>query len=189
VAQQLDQQPGGIPARAGFQRQGLFGRLHAWLHADRIVDRLLQLGIGLDEEIGGAHRPLGQGGDIGLEILAERLRLEIGQQLRLQLGVVGERKVLGIGFDEEVERIVDGEFGGEIDLDLELRHLVREHDAGEPVAVGILQPVQKMVGRRDFERVGRDRGPAVRRRAQPDRLRAQFDRAVIFVMREMVDRG
>ena len=189
VAQQLDQQPSGIPARAGFQRQGFFRRLHARLHADRIGDRLLQPGIGLDEKIGGTHRPLGQGGDIGLEMVAERLRLEIGQQLRLQFGVVGEGEVFGIGFDEEVERIVDGEFGREIDLDLELRHLVGKDDARQPVAAGVLQPVQKMVGRRDFERVGRDRGPAMRRRTQPDGLGTEFDRSVVFVMREMIDRG
>ncbi len=59
LAQDLHQQPGRVAAGAGAQRQRLLGLLHAGLHADHIADRLLQLGVELDEEIDRAVAPSG----------------------------------------------------------------------------------------------------------------------------------
>ncbi len=95
VAQQLHQQPGRVAARAGAQAQRLLRRLHARLHADRVGDRRLQPGVGVDQEVGRADRLLGQVRDEGLELLAERLGFEVGQQFGAQVGVVGEGEALG----------------------------------------------------------------------------------------------
>ena len=51
VAQQLDQQPAGVAARAARVAQGHFGRLHPGLHANEVPDVLLQALDQGDEEI------------------------------------------------------------------------------------------------------------------------------------------
>ena len=51
----------------------------------------------------------------------ERLGDEIGGKLGAQFVGVGEREGLGVGLDEEVERIDDRELRGQVDLDPELR--------------------------------------------------------------------
>jgi hypothetical protein len=61
--------------------------------------------------------------------------------------------LLRLLLDEEVERVVDRHVGDEIDLDLQLRHRVREDEAGEIVAVGILLQVHEVIGRRDLQRM------------------------------------
>src|ERR1700759_4172771 len=51
VPQNLDEQPGGIPARARTSHQRLFRCLNAWLHADDIANLFLQICVELDQEI------------------------------------------------------------------------------------------------------------------------------------------
>ena len=48
-------------------------------------------------------------------------RREFGRELRR----VGEGELLGIGLDEEIERVEHGEIGQKIDLDAELRRSFR----------------------------------------------------------------
>src|SRR3954463_11364165 len=43
-----------------------------------------------------------------------------------------------------------------------------------------------MIGRGDLERIAQDRRARVRRRPQTDGLRAEIDRAVVFVVRDVV---
>ena len=60
-------------------------------------------------------------------------------QKRLQLAelprLVGERKVFGGRLEEEVERIVDGHLGHQVDLDAELVDLLGEREARDVVAL------------------------------------------------------
>ena len=51
MAQHLHQQPGGVPARAGAQRQRLLAGLDARLHADDVADLALQALVEADQEV------------------------------------------------------------------------------------------------------------------------------------------
>ena len=100
--------------------------------------------------------------------------------------LVAERKVLGVRLEEEVERVVDGHLGDQVDLDAELAHLLREREPRDVVALRILLPVEEVLGWRDALRIGQDRRAAVRRRTQADELRRQCDRPVVAVVRHVV---
>ncbi len=189
ITQDLNERPGRIAAGAGSKFQGFLRRLDAGLHPDQIADRLLQRSIEIDEEIDNADRALGQSRDIGCQARAKGFGVKVGRELRLQLGIVSERKLLGIGLDEKIEWIDDRKFGGQIDLDLELRYAFRKHEPRLPIAMRILLPVHEMIRRRHLERIGGDLCPAVRGRAQPDGLRLQHDRPVVFVVGNMMDGG
>ncbi len=91
--------------------------------------------------------------------------------------------------DEEIEGIVDRHVGDDVDLDLQLVDGLWKHVARKPVAVRILLMIHEMVGGRNLQRVRDDPGAAVGRGPEPDNLRAEGNRAVVFVMREVVDGG
>ena len=189
VAQQLHQQPARVAAGTAGQLQGFFGRLHAGLHADQVLDVLAEHVVQLDQE---NHRaPLGAVDlvQVGLDQRRHGLGRQVGGQLFFQLGVVGERKLFGVGLQEEVKRVVHGHFEHRVDRDLEFADLFREHQAGLVVGERILLPVDEMASRLDLERVRDDLGAAVRRRAQPDDLRTQVDQAVVFVVGDVAQGG
>ena len=178
-----------IAARPAAKFEGLVGILNPRLHPDHIADRLLQRDVEIDQKSDDMDRSLGQAGDIGRKARAERFSLEVGRKLRLQFGFVSEGKLLGVGLDEKVERIDDRKFGGQIDLDLEFRDFLRKHEPRLPIAMRVLLPVHKMLRRRHFQRIGGDFGPAMRGWAQPDGLRLQHNRPVIFVVGDVMDGG
>ncbi len=60
---------------------------------------------------------------------------------------IGKGPVISDRFDEEIERIVDGHVGDEIDLDLEFRYGLRKDKTGQEIAVGILLQIDEMIGR------------------------------------------
>ena len=84
-----------------------------------------------------------------------RLGLEIGGKFVAQVVRIGEGKVLGVGFDEEIERIDHRHLGDEVDLDAEFVGRLRKHQPRQPIAVRILLPVDEMLGRRDLQRIAR----------------------------------
>ena len=102
-------------------------------------------------------------------------------------GVVGERDGFGIGFEEEVERVVDGHFRDEVDLDLEGAGFFREDETGEVIGLGVLLPVEDVFGWGDAERVAEDSGAAVGGGAETDDLRAERDGAVVLVGGDVVE--
>ena len=110
---------------------------------------------------------------------------EIGPQV---LGIF-ERPRLRALLDEEIKRIVDRHVGDDVDFDLQFVDEFREDVAREPVAVWILLMVHEMIGGRNLQRVRDDPGAAMGRRSEPDDLRAEGDRAVIFVMRQVMNGG
>jgi hypothetical protein len=61
---------------------------------------------------------------VGLDQRRGRLGDQVGRQLLLELGRVGEREFLGLGLQEEVERVVDRHLGHQVDRDLELGGLL-----------------------------------------------------------------
>ncbi|MOA41965.1 hypothetical protein D3C78_1639790 [compost metagenome] len=79
--------------------------------------------------------------------------------------------MLGLFLDEEVEGVVDGHVGDEVDLDLQLGDRLRENVTGEVIAVGILLQIDEVVGRRNFQRVADDLGLGMGGRFQSDDLR------------------
>jgi hypothetical protein len=182
----LDEQPRRIAARTGTELQRLVRRLNARLEPHQIIDALLEQPIQADQEVdrmGLAPVELRQE---PLQMRAGGLGAEIGGQVRPQRLLVGERPCLGGLLDEEVERIVDRHVGDHVDLDPELRRRFGKDEAGEVVAERILLPVDEMPLGQNLERVGRDPGARVRRGSQPDHLRAEPDRPVVSVMRDVM---
>ena len=187
MAQDLDQQPRGVAARSRAGGQRLLRRLDARLHADDVADlvaAVCALRSTRKLTVLGASR-----GMLGEIFCKQRPGLD-GRQIRREFGLeivgIGERKTVGIGLDEEIERIDHGHLRREIDLDLQFGGLFREDKARQPVALRVLLPVHEMIGWRDLERIAQDRRAGMRRRAQPNGLRAEVDRTVVFVMRDVM---
>ena len=189
VAQDLDQEPARIPARARAALERLFRALHAGLHADKVFDLARKPAVEVDHEIDGA---LGRSVDPvqkRLEARPDGLRRAIDDKVGPQVLAIFERPDLRALFDEEIERVVDRHVGDDVDFDLQFVDEVGKDVAGEPVAVRILLVVHEMAGGRHFQRMRDDPGPAVGRGPQPDDLRPQRDRPVIDVMRQVMDGG
>ena len=81
---------------------------------------LLQFAVDVDQEVDGPPPPAID----AVEIAGQPRRERRGVQERLQIATLGrlvrEREVFGGRLEEEVERIVDGHLGDEVDLDPEL---------------------------------------------------------------------
>ena len=58
----------------------------------------------------------------------ERLHAQVRRKLLRLLVLVRERELLGVGLEEEVEGVVDGQLGDQVDLDAQLAHLVGKHE-------------------------------------------------------------
>jgi hypothetical protein len=99
----------------------------------------------------------------------------------------GERPLLRMRFDEEVERIDHLEIGEQIHHDREFSGLFREYKAREPIAVRILLPVHEMLCRCHGERVAGDSCAAMRARAKPNELRPKTYGLVVTVPRDVVE--
>ncbi len=189
MAQDGDQQPAGVAARALGQCERLLAGLHARFQAHDVADFLLQSCVEADQEIDGAR--LARAIDLvepRLEQRTRRLGLAKRRDLLGERGVVTKGKGLGVGLEEEVERIDHRQVGDEIDGDFEPGGLLGEHQARQMIALRVLLPVDEVVLGLDLERVGKDRRAAVRRRAQAYDLRAERNRPVVAVGRPMMQR-
>ena len=190
VAQDLHEQPAAVAARAQRLAQGDLRVLHARLHAGRVGDVALEPLVDGDQEVD-RRGALGRHGDLvepALQHRADGVALEVRAEVAEQLGVVGERDRLGLGLEEEVERVDDGEVGDEVDHDRELGGLLGEDEAGLEVAERVLLPVHEVVARLDGHRVGEDRGAAVRRGPQSDHVRREADGAIEQVAGAVLER-
>ena len=132
VAQHLHQQPAGVAARARARCVSVSSRrLHARLHADDVarsrcdsrwlsstrksIVRRRCARRSTVQRTAGAAVPAGSTSRNGASSLG-------------QPRLVGERELLGVRLEEEVERIDDRHLGDEIDFDEQLTRLLREHD-------------------------------------------------------------
>ena len=188
VAQQLHQEPARVAARAAGERKCFFRSLHARFHADQIAHVLRQLLVEVDEEIVGLARLARNLVQVSLEQRRRRQLHEVGRELVKLPVLVLEREFLGAGLEEVVERVDDRHLGHQIHLDRELARLLREHEAREPVGLRILLPVDEVLLGQDPERVGVHRRARMRRGPQAHHLRAERDRPVVAVTRDVVKR-
>ena len=90
--------------------------------------------------------------------------------------------MLGILFNEEIERVNDRHFGDEVYRDGKLAGFFREDESRQPVTIGILLPVEKVLLWFHCERIAFDWRAAVSSRAQADFVRRKIDRAVKLVV-------
>ena len=140
--------------------------------------------VQLDEEVDrAARRRADRRAASHARSAAPRVRdLQIRRQLRVQRRLVGEREVLGVRLEEEVERVDHRHLGDQIDVDRELASSARGRRArARKLPNGSCCQLMKCVGRLDRQRVAEDRRAAVRRGTQPDDLRRQRDRPVVAV--------
>ena len=188
------EQPGRIPAAARAQGERLLGRLHARLHPDHVGHAIVDSLIEGDEQVD--RPPAGRGravpaklGEKGLDSRAtgRRGRAEGGGQFGRQQRIVGERKPLRLGLEEEVEGVDRHQFGDQIDLQHEPPRGLGKHDSRDVVALRILLPVEEVAGRFDAERVAGHPRAAVGRRPEPDRVRGQPHLPVEAVFGAMVE--
>ncbi len=186
MPQQLHQQPRGVTARARCVLQGELRGLNARFHADQVSDVLAQALVETDQKVDGRNRLATDAVQIRLKSRGQRQFFEVRRQLALLFAGVGERDVLGVGLEEEVERIEHSHLGDQIDFDAKLVGLFREDQARQVIALRVLLPVDEMVFRQDFQRIRQHACAAMGGRAQANDLRTQFDRAVVAIMRDMV---
>ena len=118
-----------------------------------------------------------------------RVGRQVGGQFLLQVGLVAEGELFGLGLQEEVKRVVDRHVHDHIDRDLELFGLVREHQARLVVGKRVLLPVDEMAFGLDLERIRNDLAAAVRRRAQAHHLGPKVDQTVVAVVGDVVQCG
>ena len=188
VAQRLHHQPAGVAARAVGAHEGLLRRLHPGLHADVVADLVLQALVQADEEVDGALLVARDAVDEGLEARRQRHLRQIGHEVARHVARVVERVLLGLGLEEEVERVVDRHLGHQVDGDLEFGGRLREHQPRQVVGEGVLLPVDEVLRRLHAQRIRHDVRTAVRRRAQAHHLWRQTDAAVVAVVRDVVQR-
>jgi len=141
VAQDLDEQPAGVAARAERQLQGLLGRLHAGLQPDRVADRPLQLLVEPHQEVDRVLPPAVDAGEVLLQSRAWPFCLQIGRELLLQGLRVGEGPLVGVLLDEEVEGVDHRHVGDHLDVHQQFAGPLGEYQARQVVAEGVLLPV------------------------------------------------
>ena len=188
MAQQMHQQPGRVAAGAGADVQRLLRILHAGFHAHEIVDGVVDGLVDGDEEVDRVLLRLGQGFQDLVEERPLRPGLQVGAEVLLVVGGIVEGDRLGRVLHEEVERVDRGHVGHEVHADLEMVDPLGEHQPGQPVAEGVLLPVEEMRFGRDLLGIGEDLGAAVRRRTQAHDLGAHADGLVVAIGGPMRDR-
>ncbi len=181
------QQPGRVAARAGTQLERLVGRLHARLHANQVIDFLAEAVVDPHQEIDRAFlaavnrcEPLPQS------------RSRLGQrqkrrQLAAQPRLVAKGIRLGVRLQEEVERVDRRHFNDQVDRHPKAVDLLLKRDAGQEVGVGVLLPIEKVIGRLDLQRVTDNRRSRMRRGPQPHDLRPQHDGALVAIVRVVIE--
>ena len=118
---------------------------------------------------------------------ARRWALQIRGQLRFEPVGILKRKARGVAFQKEVERVDDRQVGHQIDRERQLARALREHEAGDVVAIRILLPVDEVLLRQHRQRVGQHRRASMRCRPEPDLVRRQRDEPVVPVARLVVE--
>ena len=187
VAQELHEEPGRVAARPAAEGERLLLRLHAGLVADHVGDVALDALVQLDQEVERGARLPADGPEIAGEARGERLHAQVGEELARLLVAVHEGEPLGVGLEEEVEGVVDGELGDQVHLDAQLPRLVREDDARQVVALRVLLPVDEVMLGRDPQRVGQDRRAAVRGGPEAHDLGREPDPPVVSIGADVVE--
>ncbi len=186
VPEQLHHQCRGIAARAAARGERLFGRLHPGLEPNHVLDVARHASIDLDDEIVGAAPVAENGGEIIRKRRGRRRSRQVRRQFAPLIRIVFEGELLRVRSQKEVEGIEHGHFHDQIDFNLEFARRVRKHQPRQIIGLRILPPVDEMAGGLHLERVRQNPGSAMRRRAQPDHLRAQAHRPVIPIVGDVI---
>ena len=186
MAQHLHHQPGAVTATAAGVGECEFWRLHTRLHADEVADVVLQTLVDGDDEVVGSLGGQGHAVHKGLEARRDRALDEVGRQLLRQVGRVGKRVVLGLGFQKKIEGVVDSHLGHQVHRDLELFGFVGKDQTRQVVGKRVLLPVHKMLLGFDTQRIAEDARAAMGRRAQTHHLRRELHRLAVAVVRDVV---
>jgi hypothetical protein len=189
AAQQLHHQPARVAAGAAGQLQCFLRRLHPGLHADQVLDVVLQLLVDRHQEVDGGARRAVDLLQVVLHQRRERLHRQVGRQFLRHLRLVLERELLGARLQEKVERVVHRHFDHHVHRHLEFGGGFGEHQPGLVVGERVLLPVDEVVGRLDPQRIGDDLAAAMRRGPQSHHLGPQVHRPVVFVVGDVVEGG
>lgn len=161
--------------------------MHAGLKPDAVGDVALEFGIDGDEQVNGASALAAPGAQAVGEVRAGRRNFkERGEFVELG-GIVFERQGLGLGFEEEIEGVVDGHFDDEVHLDVEARQGLGENETGKVVGLGVLLPIGEGRTAGHLHAVGENPRAAVRRGPEADDVRAVADRSLVFVGRAVAE--
>ena len=128
--------------------------MHACLHANAVVDGMLDVGIQAHQHIDRASLAAFEFRDERRQQRPRILHHEEGRELTLLLGVIVEWIVLRGGLQEEIEWILDRHLDHQIDLDIQPLHRLGKHQPRKVVGLRILLPIDEMVRRPDFQAVG-----------------------------------
>ena len=188
MAQDLDQEPGGIAAGTGGLSESVFAGLDAGFKADDVADIVLETLVQADEEIHRADRGAIDFGEPCGEGRAELLGFEKGPEFAGGGFVVGERVLFGGGFEEKIEGVVDRHVCHEVDFDEEVVGGFGEDEAGEVVGLRVLLPVNEVVGGLDLQGIRQNGRAAVRRGAQADDLGTEMNLAIVTILSFMIQR-
>ena len=188
MAQQLHQQPARVAAGPRAADQCLLRCLDAGLHADQIADVALQPLVQRHQEIDRACALARHLRKIGGEPRRRRQSLHERRQFHHLPGVVDEGHLFGLRLQEEVERVQDRHLGDQVDLDAERVGLFGKHQAGEIVGLRILLPVDEVADRFHPHRIREHARTRVRAGAQTNDLWPERDRAVVAIVRDVVQR-
>ncbi|RMN17035.1 hypothetical protein ALQ63_04097 [Serratia plymuthica] len=186
VAQDLYQQPGGVATRTAAQGQRLFRRLYARFHADGVTDVLLQLLVDRHQEFRAALGFIGDAAQVAFQLGGQRLAVQIGRQFDFLLFRIAKRNMFRLRLQEEIEGVNHRHFNPHIHFHAEVVGFFREHQPGQVVAVRILLPVDKVIFRGHFQRIGQNGGTAVCGRAQAYDLGTQVDASVVAIFGNVV---
>ena len=104
-----------------------------------------------------------------------------------QCCLVLERPVLGAFLDKEIKRIDDRHVRDQVNIDAQQTRFFSEHQACLEIPERILLPVDEMLLRLNFQRIGMNRRPAMRCRPQAQDMRAQRDQPVEAVFGLVMD--
>ncbi len=187
MAEQLHHQPAGVAAGADGQLQGFFRRLHAGLHADRVLDVALKLLVETDQKVDGALGCAVNRRQVGLEQGRGGFGGEVGRQLNRLGRAVLEGKLLGFRLQEEIKRVEHRHLDHQVHRDLELARRFGEHQPRLVVGKRVLLPVDEMLFGLNRQRIRQHPGAAVRRRSQPNHLWPEIDQPVVFVVGDVAE--
>ena len=159
VAQQLHQQPGGVPAGAAGARPASPPASRRPAPCGRCRrSALCTMRFSATSMSTVRCAPRGTSASSAASSGPGRLGAAERRQLLFQHRVVGERPGLRLRLQEEVERVDGRHVGDEVDRHLEIGDPLGEHDAGEEIALRVLLPVEEMRLRRHRQRVGERSG-------------------------------
>ena len=93
---------------------------------------------------------------VTLEERRQRVLSKVRRELHALPRFVVERIILGVGFQEKIERVNNRHLGDEVDFDAKFPRRLRENQARKVIRLRILLPVDEMLGRLNPQRIAQN---------------------------------